>query len=209
MAVAGMVLGILGLVLCWIPFVGAACALVGLILGVLGMGRANKIGGAGKGMAIAGLITGILGLLAGIFFIWMTMVAVKGFDDYIKKSKTTEAKLQLHSIEIKAKTFSLETGRFPKSASIMPGPAGSACNGGGMKIPRQPQSAWEAAGWGELGFHLDEDSRYSYTFTSNGTHAEATAIADLDCDGTTSTTTLTLDVVDGNVVANYTEPTPD
>jgi hypothetical protein len=209
LAVAGMVLGIIGLVLCWIPFVGAACALIGLILSALGMSKANK-GASGKGMAIAGLVCGIVGLIASVVFTWMTMVAVKGFDDYMKKAKTSEAKLHLRSIETKIKAFYNEKSRLPKSASMMPGPGGSACQEPGAKLSAKPQSAWDAVGWNEMGFHVDEDSRYSYQWTSNGPQGgEAIAVADLDCDGTVSTTTLKIDVVEGVVRATYLDPTPD
>lgn len=77
MAVAGLVLGILGLILCWIPFLGWILALLGVIFGALGMGKAKKIGGKGNGMAIAGLVTGALGLLLGIVLFVLAMMAVK------------------------------------------------------------------------------------------------------------------------------------
>jgi hypothetical protein len=71
LAVAGMVLGIIGLVFCWVPVLGWILALLGLIFGAVGNGKANKIGGKGKGMALAGLIMGVLGLIIGIaLFIW-------------------------------------------------------------------------------------------------------------------------------------------
>lgn len=77
MAVAGLVLGIIGLVLCWIPFLGWILALLGVIFGALGMSKAKKIGGRGNGMAIAGLVTGALGLLVGIVLFVLAMMAVK------------------------------------------------------------------------------------------------------------------------------------
>ena len=71
MAVAGLVLGIIGLVFCWIPFLGWILALLGIIFGGLGMGKANKIGGRGKGLAIGGLVCGVLGLIIGVAaFFW-------------------------------------------------------------------------------------------------------------------------------------------
>jgi hypothetical protein len=71
MAVAGLVLGILGLVLCWASILGWILALLGIIFGGLGMSKANKIGGKGKGMAVAGLVCGVLGLILGIaLFFW-------------------------------------------------------------------------------------------------------------------------------------------
>ena len=73
MAVAGLVLGIIGFVLFWVPFLGWILALLGIIFGGLGIGKANKIGGKGKGMAIAGLVLGILGLLVGIVLFALAM----------------------------------------------------------------------------------------------------------------------------------------
>ena len=74
MAVAGLVLGLLGLVLCFIPVLSQILAVLGIIFGAVGTSKANKLGGKGKGMALAGLITGVLGLIAGIVII---MLAVK------------------------------------------------------------------------------------------------------------------------------------
>jgi hypothetical protein len=59
------VLGILGLVFCFVPFFGWVLAILGIIFGAVGMNKANKVG-RGKGLAVAGLICGVLGLLAGI-----------------------------------------------------------------------------------------------------------------------------------------------
>lgn len=78
LAVAGLVLGILGVVFLWIPVLGWILALLGLIFGAIGNGKANKIGGKGKGMAMAGLVLGILGLIGGIaFFLWALNEAKK------------------------------------------------------------------------------------------------------------------------------------
>lgn len=67
-AVTGLVLGILSLVLFFIPFLGILLGLLGLIFGGVGIGRANRVG-KGKGMAVAGLVMGILGLLLGLSWI--------------------------------------------------------------------------------------------------------------------------------------------
>ena len=78
LAVAGLVLGIIGAVLFFVPFLGWILALLGIIFGALGNGKANKIGGKGKGMAMAGLILGIIGLIAGVaFFMWALNEAKK------------------------------------------------------------------------------------------------------------------------------------
>jgi hypothetical protein len=65
-AVASLVLGIVALLFCWIPFAGLAAAIVAVVLGAIGINEANKDPArvAGKGMAIAGLV---LGIIAGVF----------------------------------------------------------------------------------------------------------------------------------------------
>jgi len=64
MAVAGLVLGILAVVLCFIPFLNWILALLGIIFGAVGNGKANR-GAKGKGLAMAGLILGIIGAILG------------------------------------------------------------------------------------------------------------------------------------------------
>lgn len=201
LAVAGMVLGILGLVLCWVAIIGWVIALVGVILSAVGMSKAKKLGGKNKGMAVAGLVCGIVGLAIGVIVFVIAMTAVTAFDDYVKKAKKSEAQLQLRSIEVKTKSFHMEKMRLPKSAAAMPsGPARDCV------FPRQPQSAWEAAGWGEIGFHVDEDSRCQYTWTSSGNSGVAQARCDFDCDGVDEIHELRLESVEGMLRATYTDP---
>jgi hypothetical protein len=92
MAVAGLVLGIIGLVLCWFPFVGWLLALLGIIFGGLGMGKANKLEGRGKGMAIAGLALGIVALLLGlVIFVFAMYVSKESrrYDRYDRYGQVT------------------------------------------------------------------------------------------------------------------------
>jgi len=69
MAVAAMVLGILGLVLSFVAGAGFICGLLGLIFGIIGIKKAGRIGGKGKGMALTGLITGSIGMLINLIII--------------------------------------------------------------------------------------------------------------------------------------------
>jgi hypothetical protein len=79
MAVAGLVLGIIALVLCWVPFINWLMSLLGIIFGALGIGKANRVG-RGKGMAIAGLICAILGAVLGVLLILVFVSAAKDAD---------------------------------------------------------------------------------------------------------------------------------
>ena len=72
MAVAGLVLGILAMVFCWIPFLNWILAILAIIFGAVGNGKANKVG-KGKGMAIAGLIMGIIGAILGVAIVVWAM----------------------------------------------------------------------------------------------------------------------------------------
>jgi hypothetical protein len=68
LAVAAMIIGILSLLISWIPFVGLLGVVGGglaLLLGLLGRGRAKKIANGG-GLAVTGVITGLLAVLVGI-----------------------------------------------------------------------------------------------------------------------------------------------
>ena len=73
LATAALVLGIVGVCLFWIPFLGPLIALVGLVLGVVGMGNAKKANEDSLATrARIGLILGIVGLVGGTAFtIWI------------------------------------------------------------------------------------------------------------------------------------------
>jgi len=136
------------------------------------------------------IVVAIIGILAAI--------AIPAFIEYMNKGKKTEANLQLRSMETKIKSFRIEKGKFPAAATAFPTTAVDCV------YTKQAQSLW-VGGFAEMGFHVDEDSRYQYAWDG----AIASATGDLDCDGTSTTANLHLSLVEGNVVASYEEPTPD
>lgn len=74
LGVAALILGIIGLILCFIPVInvfGVILAITALILGIVGMIIAKKKGGS-KGMALTGLILGALGII--IFIVMYAVV---------------------------------------------------------------------------------------------------------------------------------------
>ncbi len=210
MATAGMVCGILGIVLCWVPLLGLLLALLGIVFGSIGMARAGRLG-RGKGAGVAGLVTGILGLLV---LPIMAAIAIPAFLEYQKTGKSSASELQLRSLERKIKSYYNERAQLPPSTqTVMPGPPGSGCMSGShdMKIPARPFGDWIAdPGWAELHFQIDEPSLYSYSWTrDSATHGHADAMADLDCDTTISTRRLDIDIVEGNVQATLGVASPD
>ena len=74
MAIASLVLGIIGLVTFWACGFGALPGLIAVVLGILGMQAANKLPGQPqRGLAIAGIVTGGLAVLIGVGF-WVAVV---------------------------------------------------------------------------------------------------------------------------------------
>jgi hypothetical protein len=74
MNIAGMVLGIIAVILVWIPFVGLISipmVLVGLPLSFFGF-RGSRRRGAGVGIAIAGLTTNLIALA--VIILWILFV---------------------------------------------------------------------------------------------------------------------------------------
>ena len=65
LAIAALVVGIVGLALCWVPFVGLGLPVLALGLGAAGLGRARGTG-PGRGPGLAGVVLGGLGLLVAV-----------------------------------------------------------------------------------------------------------------------------------------------
>jgi hypothetical protein len=205
MATAGMICGIISIVLCWVPFAGLVLGILGIVFGSIGMSRAGRIG-VGRGAGIAGLVTGILGF---ILLPMMAAIAIPAFLDYMKKEKTSHAQTQLHRMVGAIKSKYNRVGRLPPSAELMPADP-AYCPP--ALLPSQSQ--WNAAGWGEMEFrpetNLNGDSMTSYRWTKTSeTSGFAEALIDHDCDGVVSTTRTDFQVVDGDLQVRHSEPTPD
>jgi prepilin-type N-terminal cleavage/methylation domain-containing protein len=166
------------------------------------------------------IVVAIIGILAA--------VAIPAFMDYMKKSKKTEASLQLNKIGKNAKTLYIEkqtyaTGTAP-SPSILPAkPVGNGCCGGvggtsttpgtsvNNKCTATPELfSADTTGWAQIDFQIDEPSLFVYTYDgSPGTPFSATAVGDLDCDTTEITYTMNGTAVSGNPAVDLTEPPPN
>jgi hypothetical protein len=67
--VGGFVCGLVGLILCWVPWFGMLLGLVGVVLSGIGISQGKKKG-ASIGLSIAGLVCGILAVL-----VWIVLLA--------------------------------------------------------------------------------------------------------------------------------------
>ena len=75
MGVASLILGILALIVAWVPCVGIYALLfsvIGLILGAVGISAAKK-SGKGKGLSVAGLVCNVIA--TAIALIWFFLIA--------------------------------------------------------------------------------------------------------------------------------------
>jgi len=66
LGIAGMVCGIVGIVLFWIPIVGIVLAILAVVLGALNIKGANEGLANNKGMGITGVVLGVVVLAAAI-----------------------------------------------------------------------------------------------------------------------------------------------
>ena len=74
MAIAAMVLGIVGVVFVTTIFISLICGIVGLVLGIV----ARKKNPAAKGMAIAGIVTGAVAVGLSLLFLILFGVILSG-----------------------------------------------------------------------------------------------------------------------------------
>jgi prepilin-type N-terminal cleavage/methylation domain-containing protein len=156
------------------------------------------------------IVVAIIGILAA--------VAIPAFMDYIRRSKKSEAVLQLNKIGKNAKRVYAETAEYPRGGGL-PAPTtpnkpglGGCCGGTGAKpnyCAAAPASDWSGA-WIELDFEIDEDTLFYYDYDGTpGSSFIAKATGDLDCDKTEVVYTLTGDTVNGSPRVKLIEPPPD
>ena len=146
------------------------------------------------------IVVAIIGILAA--------VAIPAFMDYMKKSKKTEASLQLNKIAKNNKTHFITNASFVTvDGATQPGTGGDNCTATGGKFATIDWSSLD--GWKDLDFQIDEPNLFAYTYTGGTTSAQALAVGDLDCDATLITYTLDMTSVNGNAAGSITEPPPN
>jgi len=153
------------------------------------------------------IVVAIIGILAA--------VAIPAFLDYIKKSKSSEASLNLNKIGKNLKTEFDATTSFPGTATTLApdgtaggdalttgccGGTGTGADGTGGKAGSNKCSVvlanFTTPAWTALEFTMAEPSQYRYSCQPGGTTigsaaaATAYAVGDLDCNGGLSSWTL-------------------
>jgi prepilin-type N-terminal cleavage/methylation domain-containing protein len=138
------------------------------------------------------IVVAIIGVLA--------TVAIPSFMKYIRRSKTTEATMNVrhmydgavsyYEAEHASASGAILAKQFPDALTTPTPSLGTCCSSTGQKCaPRA--SYWTNATWQALNFSMDDPHYYSYSFPSSGTGTRAqfdsTANGDLNCDRVYST----------------------
>ena len=137
----------------------------------------------------------------------LAAVAVPAFMDYMKKSKPSEASLELNIIGKHAKRYYGQYGKYPvgdgalTSAQTCCGQPNNKCAAPGDALKNDPV-------WSALEFDIDGPTQYRYRYHStDGKTAVVEALGDLDCDGTDAVWRLDLSLTPaGNPRVNLTPP---
>lgn len=141
------------------------------------------------------IVVAIIGILAA--------VAIPAFMDYMKKSKKTEASLQLNKIAKNDKVYFVTNANWVTVN-------GSAKPQSATNCKYAVDTSWASdSGWAALDFQIDEPNLFQYSYTGGTTSALANAVGDLDCDGTSITYGLFLTATNGNPAMSITEPPPN
>jgi len=168
------------------------CGVIGLVFSIIGNNECKRSGGTikGSGLAIAGIVISIIQIIIVVLGV-LAAVAIPAFMDYMHKSKTTEAQLELRRIGHAAQSYFIEHDAYPVGTAPLT-PATPCCVGTGAKCDPDPAN-WMSPEWKALDFQIPERHLYQYSYTSDGHSLRAFAVGDLDCDTVMVTYTLDLD----------------
>jgi len=145
MATTALVLGILSL------FCMAFTGLPAIIFGVLGIMKAARTGGSGKGSAVAGLILGVIGMVAVTGgAIWFTIKAIeatnKAFQNTVQQITTIQSTLEVTANEQKSASVAVANRDYESNVGVCPNPYGTMPVAGVAlpkgKEPEQPRLSW-------------------------------------------------------------------
>jgi len=91
MGVAALVFGILGIVTCWVPFLGILLGLIGLVLGIMSMIKKS----GNKAFGLIGIVVGGIGMIICVVITILAFVigdaAMDAVDDYQLENSPAES----------------------------------------------------------------------------------------------------------------------
>ncbi|MGM1021548.1 MAG: DUF4190 domain-containing protein [Bacillota bacterium] len=73
-SIASMVLGILNLMLVFMPYISVILGIIAIVLSAISFKEIRRYGENGKGMAVAGLVCGIVGTSIGLIILALIIV---------------------------------------------------------------------------------------------------------------------------------------
>lgn len=116
LAIASLVLGIVGLTTSWF-LVGLPLAIIGLVLGIISLVKRKP----GSGMAIAGIITGAIGIVIGGLLLVLTTLAYQGFNQQTEstKSRSTASNIVMKAEAYNAVMGSAEQPQYPDYETLV------------------------------------------------------------------------------------------
>jgi len=103
MGVASLILGILALIVAWIPCVGVYAlgfSVLGLILGAVGMVKSKK-SGQGKGVSIAGFVCNVVATAVAVFWCIVIGGAAAASDEIGKELDKSTSELSKSWCDLK------------------------------------------------------------------------------------------------------------
>jgi len=83
LAITALVMGILAILLGWIPFLGTLIGLTGITLGIVALVQINKSKERGKALAIVGLVLSAVGTLVWLILLISIVTYFAGFAQYV------------------------------------------------------------------------------------------------------------------------------
>lgn len=133
--------------------------------------------------------------------------SVEAYDDYMKKSKRSEAELNLDALQKSLKVVYIETAAFPVGSAPLT-PSTPCCeHKPDYKCPAATAEWIDSPIWSALDFEVAEPGYYRYSYEStDGKVAVVKAVGDLDCDMTTAEFVLRCEAPDGNPSCTVTKP---
>ena len=144
------------------------------------------------------VVVAIIGTLAA--------VAIPKFLDYMKKSKRTEAELNLGAIAKAADATYAETTSYPLGGAAQT-PAQACCDQPGKKCAAVPGQWVGIPAWDALDFEMTQPFYFQYRYRANSADEySAEAEGDLDCDGDSIVFTMDGLATDGVPTSALTRP---